>query len=69
MRPPIVECGDSPDMDDDKADTNFEPSKQRLPSSYARMLRKTRVVRKVERGIESEEEGAVLPPTTMMWTR
>ena len=28
------------------------------------MLRKTRVVRKVERGIDSDEEGAVLPPTT-----
>jgi hypothetical protein len=28
------------------------------------MLRKTRVVRKVERGIDSDEEGVVLPPTT-----
>jgi hypothetical protein len=28
------------------------------------MLRKTHVVRKVERGIDSDEEGAVLPPTT-----
>ena len=64
VRPPIVECGDSSDMDDDTADPDFEPSKQRSPSSYASMLRKTRVVRKVERGIDSDEEGAVLPPTT-----
>jgi hypothetical protein len=28
------------------------------------MLRKTHVVRKVETGIDSDEEGAVLPPTT-----
>ena len=64
VRPPIVECDDSPDMDDDTADPDFEPSKQRSPSSYARMLRKTRAVRKIERGIEGQEEGAVLPPTT-----
>ena len=64
VRPPIVECGDSSDMDDDTADPDFEPSKQRSPSSYASKLRKTRVVRKVERGIDSDEEGAVLPPTT-----
>jgi hypothetical protein len=51
-------------MDDDTADPDFEPSKQRSPSSYASKLRKTRVVRKVERGIDSDEEGAVLPPTT-----
>jgi hypothetical protein len=47
-----------------KSLSDFEPSKQRSPSSYASMLRKTRVVRKVERGIDSDEEGVVLPPTT-----
>jgi hypothetical protein len=44
---------DLSDMDDDTADPDFEPSKQRSPSSYASKLRKTRVVRKVERGIDS----------------
>lgn len=64
VRPHIVDCGDS-DMDDDAADPDFEPNKKQLsPSSYAKRLRKARVSRKAESGIESDEECAVSPPTT-----